>query len=192
MNIYNSCCWIHKHCTKADPPSVTLAVQTLRNTMIVAVFVGGSSLQFGFTFLNSYKDSNDIVSNVRIGVLSVFLFFSFLCWASVIRLASHLGYLLGVADINQSGSEMKQTYYQSNHNSHDNEKKLLITENSNNHVNSLAEAQRMMTSLVLFYSLGFRFIFVAIPFAFYSMGPVALIIATIILMLFLAKYDFKL
>ena len=39
------------------------------------------------------------------------------------------------------------------------------------------------------FSLGFRFLFVAIPFAFYSAGPIALMIVSAVILLFLIEID---
>jgi hypothetical protein len=38
-------------------------------------------------------------------------------------------------------------------------------------------------------SFGFRFLFVAIPFIFFPMGAVGLIVATILMLLFMFLYD---
>ena len=39
------------------------------------------------------------------------------------------------------------------------------------------------------FSLGFRFLFVSIPFAFYSAGPIALIVASAVILIFLFEID---
>jgi hypothetical protein len=44
---------------------------------------------------------------------------------------------------------------------------------------------------IIFDSLGFRFLFVAIPFAFYAIGPLALLIATGVILLFSYHHDFN-
>jgi hypothetical protein len=49
---------------------------------------------------------------------------------------------------------------------------------------------RALIKLVLWsFSLGFRFMFVSIPFAFYAAGPEALLIATGLILLFLYQVD---
>ena len=98
LNILSSYNWINKHASVSDPASCTLAVQTLRNAMIVGVFVGGSSLQFAYAYANSYSPDMNIKSKIRSAILSILLFFSFLCWANVIRIASHLSFLVGTLD----------------------------------------------------------------------------------------------
>ena len=101
LNILNGYNWVLKHSIKGDAQSVTLAVQSLRNTMIVAVFVGGSSLQFAFYYVNAYSANDAIESRSRHIILSSILFLSFFCWATVIRLASHLSLMIGTLDKNQ-------------------------------------------------------------------------------------------
>lgn len=47
----------------------------------------------------------------------------------------------------------------------------------------------MLRLIALFFSYGFRLIFVSLPFAFFSAGPVALIVTTVVLLLCLRSYD---
>ena len=60
---------------------------------------------------------------------------------------------------------------------------------------SLTEAEIMegmnelSVSMSSSFSLDFRFLFVAIPFAFYSAGPVALMIVSAVILLFLIEID---
>ncbi len=96
LNLANSGHWIEKHKEKDDPQSGTLAIQTMRNTIMVAVFIGGYSLNFAYSVVGNYDaDNNSMRMNVRAIILTILLFASFLCWACVIRHASHLGYMVG-------------------------------------------------------------------------------------------------
>jgi hypothetical protein len=96
INIKNLTDWLLKHKEKGDAPSVTLAVHTLRNTILVAIFLGGNAFNYAFTFTNNYLSySGNEIMQIRSIVLSTCLFCSFLCWACVIRYASHNGYLIG-------------------------------------------------------------------------------------------------
>lgn len=47
----------------------------------------------------------------------------------------------------------------------------------------------LSVSMLSSFSLGFRFLFVAIPFGFYSAGPLALIIASAVILIFLFNID---
>jgi len=55
--------------------------------------------------------------------------------------------------------------------------------------NVFKEASNMVQSMTMFFSLGFRLMFISIPFAFYAAGPLALVISAGCLMLFLPFYD---
>jgi hypothetical protein len=94
----NSFHWARKHQNKEDAASVTLAVQTLRNTILVAIFVGGSAINLGLSFTDGF-DTLTLPERIRAIILSVLCFCSFLCWVLVIRFSSQLGYLIGTLNI---------------------------------------------------------------------------------------------
>lgn len=101
QNINNSLRWVLKHREKGDPASATLAVQTFRNTILVAIFVGGNAFSQAFNYANGYPASiGDPVEQARSIVLAALLFSSFLSWACVIRFAAHLGYIIGTLSYN--------------------------------------------------------------------------------------------
>ena len=93
-NLQNIYTWLSKHREKKDAPNVTLAIQTLRNTILVAIFVGGASFQYAFLILSSYEYTTE-EREARVLIVSSLMFFSFLNWAMVIRYASHFGYMVG-------------------------------------------------------------------------------------------------
>lgn len=95
LNLKNAEHWVEKHANLSDPSNCVLSIQTFRNTLMVAVFVGGYSLTFAYNVANDYDDSMSQRQKVRTIILAVLLFCSFLCWASVCRHASHLGYMFG-------------------------------------------------------------------------------------------------
>jgi hypothetical protein len=101
QNIRNSMGWVLKHREKSDAPSVTLAIQTFRNTILVAVFVGGNAFTQAFNFADGYQSSvGNPIEQARYIVLAALLFGSFLSWACVIRFVAHLGYLIGTLSHN--------------------------------------------------------------------------------------------
>lgn len=53
----------------------------------------------------------------------------------------------------------------------------------------LNELKLMSVSMLSSFSLGFRFLFVSIPFAFYAAGPMALVIASAVILIFLYNID---
>ena len=88
--------WLKKHREKTDSPNVTVAVQTIRNSIFVAIFTGGATFLSAVTLLNSFPSIHDPYQKIRTVILSFILFLSFLSWASVLRSSSHLGYMTGV------------------------------------------------------------------------------------------------
>jgi uncharacterized membrane protein len=55
---------------------------------------------------------------------------------------------------------------------------------------ALRELKTMSHKMAEHFSFGFRFIFMAIPFWLYAAGPVALVVATGVLLSFLIVFDF--
>lgn len=88
--------WMEKHLEKSDAASVTLAVQTFRNTIIVSTFMGLITFQSAINIIGTFLDATDVIEQACIIILFVLLFLGFLCFASVIRCASHLGFFTGV------------------------------------------------------------------------------------------------
>lgn len=87
--------WIDRLNTETDMAHSTLAVQTLRNTIYVGIFVGGNAMRVGITLLKHQYDSSEM-EMVRDIILAVFQFSSVLCWVQVIRFGVHLGYFVAV------------------------------------------------------------------------------------------------
>lgn len=159
-------------------------------------------------FLNAKKDG--IKEEVRSIILAILLFSSFLCWADTIRYANHLGYSIGALDFKIKENEVKRKlekeHHENNLESGESESQSLSTiENSHNkesltlavhavtHSHTEEEIMEGMNELSVSmsssFSLGFRFLFVAIPFAFYSAGPIALMIVSAVILLFLLEID---
>lgn len=96
INVKNATKWVLKHREKNDAASVTAAIQTIRNSILVSTFIGGGVFSNGIDIANEYPSN---VANERMKarsiILSSCLITSFLCWINVIRFSSHLGYLLG-------------------------------------------------------------------------------------------------
>ncbi len=104
--------WSQKHSELGDSSSVVLAIQTLRNSIVVAIFVGGAALQSAISHLDvEYNSRSNSVSDnendtilynqllVRNLIISVLLIISFLNWALVIRYNNHAGYVIGSMEI---------------------------------------------------------------------------------------------
>ena len=173
-NLMNSRDWIKKHKVKEDAPNVTLAIQTLRNTIFVAVFLGGSAFTAAYNTLNNFNRVRDTNDQCRGIILSILLICSFLAFASVIRAASHLGYQIG-------------TMYQTNESDDIENKKK--TDNDTSELDIVKDSNRMISVMIVSFNLGFRFLYVSIAFIFYSAGPIALLIATGFMLVYLYLID---
>ena len=197
-NVYNGLMWVAKHKEKIDAASVTLAIQTLRNTILISVFVGGYAFQYGFIYLNVYSVDEEIEMKTRSIVLSICLLASFLCWVNVIRSASHLGYFMGALEYQEKAfaksATIKQETIVGNNLSLSAEDKVVAVETrpmerTELEPEALAECRGMMRNMLVSFSLGFRFMFVSIPFIFYKVGPIALIVVTGFMLMFLYSLD---
>ena len=187
-NLLNSKNWVKKHETKEDAPNVTLAIQTLRNTILVAIFLGGGAFTSAFNSLNNLRiTSSTDVDLARQTIVSILLMLSFLGFASVIRAASHLGYQLGtlsIRDVAPSGGLSNNIQV-----SQVDEIDLEEDNKKDDQDNILKESNRMAAVMIVSFNLGFRFMYIAVAFTFYSTGPIGLIIASGIMLVFLYAID---
>jgi hypothetical protein len=133
-------------------------------------------------------------------IIMASLFSSFLCWANVIRLASQLGFLIGSMQHLENQRDMlikerdveARALKERGETLQAREDDLLETaQESIAEVESdtFNECESMIKLLLLNFSFGFRLIFLSLPFAFYSVGPLALIISMGCLLLFFVGYD---
>ena len=198
--------WLKKHREKTDSPSVTVAVQTLRNSIFVAIFTGGATFLSAITLLNSFPSIHDPYQKIRTVILSVILFLSFLAWASVLRSSSHLGYMTGVLkyhephEIDQDDDLVSHTLSDPSNNQNsdfrDRQADFDVYCSDYEALLNSQEQQRMsherslMYMLVVSFSLGFRFLFISIPFVLYVAGPEALVISTVGMLLFMVMWDY--
>jgi hypothetical protein len=100
--------WLQKHKENNESPSILLAIQTLRNTMMAAVFIGGNSITIAYSMSNAYPDLKDERLQVRSIIITLMLFSSFLCWANVIRVSSLLGYYIGTLKYSEKLRQEKE------------------------------------------------------------------------------------
>ena len=195
----NANLWLLKHKNAVDPASVTLAIQTLRNTILIAIFIGGFAFQYAWLSLNALTGSITTVtssintitvtsineaSQARCYILGVLMFSSFLCWANTIRMASHLGYVIGILpQQSKELEEIKREDLETPSGKGPRHDKLQAIEAS------IEKNEQMMINMLWSFSLGFRFMFASIPFQFYVGGPVPLIVTTAAMIVFLNSID---
>lgn len=224
IHLVNAEMWIKKHKDVFDAQTTVLAIQTIRNTLMVGVFIGGNAINIAYSFANDYKDLVGHRWKLRSIILMSLLFGSFVCWANVVRIGSVLGYLIGtmqyseklrqeaiamehrrsaVIDIDTSDagsvkSDPGTSFEAPPAKKRKSKKRLNRTiehiangEQSADEIPDIfREGSRLVQTMTVFFSLGFRLMFVSIPFAFYAAGPLALVISAASLMLFLPFYDY--
>jgi hypothetical protein len=178
--------WTQKHMSGRSAPDVTLAVQTLRNTVLVATFVGTLSFTVTASTLSAAAASEDAPSRTRALLQAALLTGSFLNFALVIRSAAHSGYLIGTASgaAPAGASEALPLPLPLHHRSTEEE-----GASSHSSQDSPAELFTLLQMQAVHFSLGFRFLYCSIPFAFAVVGAEALIAATCCILIFLAYID---
>lgn len=177
--------FIAKHLEKDDAATSVLAVQSLRNTILVAIFIGGIAFQAFQTAAAAAGAAADSVSSARSLVFSAFLLGSFLNFALVIRAASHLAYIMGGARYAATGVG-----------------DAIVLEEGRGRGSpatppptsrdAAALCGSLMRALSLHFSLGFRCLYSSVPFAYAASGPVALVISGGLMLAFLLYADFAL
>ena len=199
--------WLEKNDSLSmQPAQVICAVQTLRNTMYISIFFGGNAAQFAFYYINGI--SNDSTMQARSLILAAIFFSSFLSFACVIRNANHLAYMIGAYEFRMKELEhMYRKIEEATQTRNDLESQEDINRKSIDRdpisfagtpdstslsldIRVFEEAQEiMLSSIALSYTFGFRFLFVSIPFLFYSAGYLALLFGTAVLILVLYQID---
>jgi Protein of unknown function, DUF599 len=213
-NVHNAAVWFEKHKALKDAPSVTLAIQTLRNTILVAIFVGGYAFQYGNSSISAINASFTEADFARAIILSVLFYSSFLSWANTIRTASHLGYAIGSLELYISNAEKKKALEVSLQHAAEEGRGLLsestggasIPPGTSTEQQSAGQRRTgpsaaeeleeilnknkdMLGSMLWSFHFGFRFLYLSIPFAFFAAGPLALVISTFVVVFFLHMID---
>jgi hypothetical protein len=173
--------FIAKHLERDDAASSVLAVQSLRNTILVAIFIGGIAFQAFQTAAVAAGAATDAVSSARSLVFSAFLLGSFLNFALVIRAASHLAYILGGAHFAAAGDAAEEGRGVGAPPPHSSSSRA-----------AAAVCASLMRALSLHFSLGFRCLYASVPFAYAASGPVALVVSGGAMLGFLVYADFAL
>jgi hypothetical protein len=185
----SSAAFIQKHLDSADTNSDLLAVQSLRNTVLVAIFIGGIAFQAFESAATAAAGAPTPTAAARSLILASFLCLSFLNFALVIRAASHLAYMIGAAppaaaaaaaavaaggaaDVEEGGGAAP----------------VAQTAAFAAHFDVLCLS--LMNALSLHFSLGFRCLYASVPFTYASSGPTALCVSGACMLCFLVYSDF--
>lgn len=217
ISLANSEIWLRKHRENRDSPSGVLAIITLRGTMTAAVFIGGYALTIAYNLSNAYPSLDNDRGKARSIIVTFLMFGSFLCWANVIRLASVIGFLVGTLTYSlqlreeavakererRSKEELSDNLAHHEHHHHIKvpagetaDKMFTITYDEETHeytaesvLDIYGTSSNMMRLMTVFFSSGVRLMFISLPFAFYSAGPSALLVTSLLLLACLRQYD---
>ena len=173
--------WTHKHVSGRSATDVTLAVQTLRNTVLVATFVGTLSFTVAGATLGAAAAADGAAPRARAVLQAALLTGSFLNFALVIRCAAHAGYLIGSLTAQpQAAAAAEQSRAAEEGEG---------AARADAPADPLHEVTTLLHMQAVHFSLGFRFFYTSIPFAFAVVGTEALIIATCAIVAFLVYID---
>lgn len=201
-NLENVVYWSLKHFKAShDTPTTTLAVQTLRNSMIAAIFIGGSALGAAGAVIQPMWEYWTPRLAVRQIILASLLCVSFLNWALVIRYNTHAGFMAGAihTHVQVKISEMRMENFklrlsgdsaevgETEPEDINLEDQTLIDDEAEERAREVVgrDFTKICSLSVLHQAWGFRFIFFSIPFFFYSAGPIALLISGAFMGIFL-------
>ena len=170
--------WTQKHMSGRSAPDVTLAVQTLRNTVLVATFVGTLSFTVTTATLSAVAGIDDAPARVRALLHAALLCGSFLNFALVIRCAAYAGYLIGAFPAPADAAAAQQQGAEEG-----------CAGAAAAAAAPPAEVATLLQMQAVHFSLGFRFMYCSIPFAFAAVGAEALIVSTFMMICFLGYID---
>lgn len=174
--------FIRKHLSSSDPSADLLAVQSLRNTALVAIFIGGIAFQAFQTAATAAAEASSPVAASRNLILASFLLCSFLNFALVIRAASHLSFMIGAAPV------VPQVVARGGAADVGGGDEVGPEAAFSLRFNVLCLS--LMEAMSLHFSLGFRCLYASVPFTYASSGPTALCISGGVMLAFLFYSDF--
>ncbi len=179
--------WTHKHVSGRSATDVTLAVQTLRNTVLVATFVGTLSFTVAGATLGAAAAADGAAPRARAVLQAALLTGSFLNFALVIRCTAHAGYLIGSLTAQPQAAAAAEVAPAAEQSRAAEEGEGAARADAP--ADPLHEVTTLLHMQAVHLSLGFRFFYTSIPFAFAVVGTEALIIATCAIVAFLVYID---
>ncbi len=177
--------WTRKHIVGRGVAEVTLAIQTLRNTVLVATFVGTLSFTVAAAALAAVSGADGAPARARALLQASLLTGAFLNFALVIRCAAHAGYVIGSVAAQQEGGDGGAAAWATAAAA---EEGGAAPARAAEEL-ALREASSLLRMQAVHFSLGFRFMYCSIPFAFAVAGWEALVISTISVLSFLFYID---
>lgn len=201
----NAYYWTKKHSSLTDPATGVSSVQTFRNVNLVAVFIAGFTLSSASSAMDTFEnsDSNSLPMRVNSLIFSIFMFCSALSWSQVLRIASHMGYMVGIfsqLNLIESTKKSKKDGDESEKDG-DAAPEILKTLPPSSFIGDkkcttieshFHNTHRMLKQLFVWFHLGIRFMVISVPFAYFAVGSAALLISTVCILSFLYSYDYSL
>lgn len=183
--------WGRKHIALGAAAEVTLAIQTLRNSVLVSIFIGTVAFNTMTSTLTSLAQSSSgsplWLMQLMIAILAAGAFLSF---AVCIRCAAHAGYLVGGASFLETTAGRQLFSGMPSGTVEQQESKPVLHQ----HCETAAAAERMLRLVNMqsfHFSLAFRCIYSAFPFLFgAAAGPAALLPCMAAIAFFQVNLDF--
>jgi Protein of unknown function, DUF599 len=185
---------------------VVAAVQTLRNSVLVAVFIGTVSFNTMTGALAGLRRTDKRTIEYADGLVVALLSAgSFLCFAVCIRCAAHSGYVVGGASFLETAPARARISSTTAAAAAAATAAAAGTADANSSTDAAVavaskadtEPERLRAHLLhlvrmqsVFFSVAFRLLYSSIPFLFATAGPVVLLSASAIMCVFLACVDF--
>lgn len=158
-----------------DPGRGLLAVQTLRNSTMAATFFASTAVLLMVGTMNlalqsesvlkllhpeiGFEEAHSEIWLVKILLLISTFFVAFLTFALSVRLFNHVGYLINVAAVDRAADE------------------------------GVKRVAAYMTRAGLYYTVGMRSYYMAVPMVFWMFGPTYLVVSTVLLLVGLYYMD---
>lgn len=218
--------WVDKYFNHRNPEAMIEAIYTMRNTVLIAIFLGGYTLETSYGLmtpsasvppyvptphatasvdttdsltvpLNTYSGQSTLPNNAGTWVLIICLFSSFLCWLQVLFNTVRLGYVIDGWDgpvipfghaVSASASTEPLPVVA---------RQVCPTCPTTFSLAARKEkycryAKFLARNVVVYFSFAFRFLYISVPFAFYNLGSIALLVSTAIMLAIEIIWDYQL
>lgn len=198
--------WIDRYFKSNNCDEIGDAIHAIRNVLLVAIFLGGYALQSTYSMIFSMPiyasfipfQTNTYSISMGIGnvILVTCLVSSFVCWIQVLRNCLHLGFILD----GWNGTIIPFEMDNNNNNILNSSEDMII--NTSEPIIDEKELQErkeyyklyanfIARNIIVYISFAFRFLYLSIPFAFFNLGPLALIISSIIIIILEIIWDYQ-
>jgi len=202
--------WVDKYFNSRNPEGMMEVIHALRNTVLIAIFLGGYTLESSYSlmsppnmgFLPSSGGSShrrmaasmaiDSPSDIGNIVLIICLFSSFICWLQVLRNCIHLGFVIDGWDGPVIPYEHVSSGLPTLPSMQIRATCPVTFSLSERKAKFCVYAKFLARNSIVYFSFAFRFLFVSIPFGYYSIGSAALLASTCVVLALEVLWDYQL